>query len=89
MNVNQPEEALVSVSDLLQSLQDLGVLLLLLFGLCNGGLVLLSVGHGHHGQDEADEVEGTQEDDDHEEDHVGFTCCSQRLQRQTGGRQTG
>ena len=38
-----------------------GLELLLLLGcLLYGGLVLLVVGHGHHSQDQVDQVEGTQ-----------------------------
>jgi len=63
-----------------QHLHDLSVLFLLLLGLGRGGLVLLGVRHGNHGEDEVDEVERAEEDHNHEEDHVGFTSCSQCLQ---------
>ncbi|TNN30511.1 hypothetical protein EYF80_059338 [Liparis tanakae] len=63
-----------------ESLHDLSVLFLLLLGLGRRGLVLLGVRHGDHGEDEVDEVERAEEDHDHEEDHVGLTSCSQRLQ---------
>ena len=35
------------------------------------------IGHGHDGQDQVDEVEGTQEDVQHEEDDVIGTSGSQ------------
>lgn len=54
-------------------------LLLLLLGLLNGRLVLLVVSHGHHGQDQVHQVKGAQEDHQHKEDHVGFSCCTQSL----------
>lgn len=54
-------------------------LLLLLLGLLNGRLVLLVVSHGHHGQDQVHQVKRAQEDHQHKEDHVGFSCCTQSL----------
>ncbi|KAL0597927.1 hypothetical protein AAY473_033286 [Plecturocebus cupreus] len=51
-----------------------------------GGLVLLGVRHGHHGQDQIDEVERAQEDDDHEEDHRwGFNVGQAGLELLTSG----
>lgn len=69
----------------LQLLQHGLELLLLLLGLLDGCLVLLIVSHGHHGQDQVDQVEGAQEDDQHEEDHVGFPRSSQSLMDPGGG----
>lgn len=66
----------------LQLLQHGLELLLLLLGLLDGRLVLLIVRHGHHGQDQVDQVEGAQEDDQHEEDHVGLPCRAQSLTRE-------
>lgn len=70
----------------LQLLQHGLELLLLLLRLLNGRLVLLVISHGHHGQDQVDQVKGAQEDHQHEEDHVGFSCCTQSLMdpRKTG-----
>lgn len=63
-------------------------LLLLLLGLLDGRLVLLFIRHGHHGQDQVDQVKGAQEDHQHEEDHVGFSRRTQSLMdpRQTDKR---
>lgn len=47
---------------------------LLLPGLSDSRLVLLLIGHGHDSQDEVDQVEGAQEDDQNEENHVGLPC---------------
>lgn len=56
--------------------------LLLLLRLSNGGLVLLLVSHGDHSQDQVHQVEGAQEDDKHEEDHVDLPCGPQGLEEQ-------
>lgn len=62
-------------------------LLLFLLVLSQGSFILLLIGHGHHRQDQIDEVEGTQEDDDHEEDHVGLASGSKGLGMwEKGGR---
>ena len=62
-------------------------LLLFLLFLSQGSINLLRKGHGHHRQDQIDEVEGAQEDDDHEEDHVGLASCSKGLGMwEKGGR---
>ena len=76
------EESRLRLAYLLLLLQPLhGNLELPLFlaGLGDGGLVLLLVRHGHHGQDEVYQVEGAQEDDHHEEHHVGLPSGAQRL----------
>ncbi|TNN25407.1 hypothetical protein EYF80_064465 [Liparis tanakae] len=69
---------------LLQHLHGHLKLPLLLAGLGDGGLVLLLVGHGHHGQDEVHQVEGAQEDHHHEEHHdtetTGCTAKSYNTQ---------
>lgn len=63
----------------LQLLQHCLELLLLLLSLLDGGLVLLVVGHGHHSQDQVDQVKGAQEDHQHKEDHVGLASRTQSL----------
>ena len=42
-------------------------------------LCLLLVAHGHDGEHEVDEVEGAEEDDDREEDHVDRTTRCHHL----------
>lgn len=64
---------------LLQPLHGHLKLPLLLTGLGDRGLVLLLVGHSHHGQNEVDQVEGAQEDDHDKKHHVGLSCRAQRL----------
>ena len=59
--------------------------LFLLLCFRDSGLVLLLVGHGDHSQDQVHQVEGAQEDDQHEEDHVDLPCRPQGLEEQ-GGR---
>lgn len=63
----------------LELLEDTLELLLLLLGFAQRGLVLLVVRHGHHRQDEVNEVEGAQEDHHHEEEHVRFARRPQDL----------
>lgn len=63
----------------LQLLQHGLELLLFLLSLLDGRLVLLVVSHGHHGQDQVDQVKGAQKDHQHEKDHVGFPCSTQSL----------
>lgn len=47
---------------------------LFLPGLGDGCLVLFLIGHGHHSQDQVDQIEGAQEDYQHKENHVGLPC---------------
>ena len=73
---------------LLQLLHELLKLLLLLLLLQHRGVVLFCVSHGHHCEDEVDEVEGTKKYNHHEEDHVRFPCCTQRLWKEEAGAVT-
>lgn len=57
----------------------MSIFFLFLFGLSNCCLVLLSVGHSNHRQDQVNQIEWAEEDDDHKEEHIGFTCCPQCL----------
>lgn len=63
------------------------VFFLFLFGLSHGGLILLSICHGNHSQDQVNQVEWTKKDDNNEEDHVGFPSCSQCLIKEQDGLQ--
>ena len=87
MDFEEREDEMSCLCLLLLSLQLLqhGLeLLLLLLRLLDGRLVLLVVRHGHHGKDQVDQVEGAQEDHQHEEDHVGFPSSTQSLPVQRG-----
>lgn len=63
----------------LELLQKSLKLFLFFYGLSLRRLILLIVSHSHHGQDEVDEVKGTQEDNHHKEQHVGLTRRPQDL----------
>lgn len=67
----------------LQLLQNGLKLLLLLLRLLYGDLALLLIGHSHYSQDQVDEVEGTEENHQHKEEHVVFPRSPQRLEGKT------
>ena len=78
-----PTPRLLRLFNLLQELRELGLALLhqlLLARLFLGNyLMLLLVGHGDDGQDQVDQVEGTQENGQHEKYHIHATVGTQGL----------
>lgn len=54
-------------------------LLLLLLGFLYGGLALLLISHGYYSQDQIDQVEGSEENHQHKEYHVGLPRSPQCL----------
>lgn len=65
-----------------EHLEGLLELLLLGFNFIHGRLVLLLICHGDDSQNQVDQVEGSQEDDKHEKDHIDFPRSPQGLQIQ-------
>ena len=39
----------------------------------------LFIGHGDHSQHQVDQVEGAKENDNHEENHIPWSCCPNDL----------
>ena len=78
-----PTPRLLCLLHLLQELRELGLALLhqlLLARLFLGNyLMLLLVGHGDDGQDQVDQVEGAQENGQHEKYHIHATVGTQGL----------